>query len=86
MNTAIAKARELAEIDADAEVRLVTYPMSAGGLPFLGAASSAAAEELKAIGQLAQIINDPEVQALISEVEASRSSRIQARMPHLIAK
>ena len=86
LNTAIAKARELAEIDADADVRILTYPMSSGGLPFLSASSSASAQELKAIGQLAQIINEPEVQALISEVEANRSSQIQARMPYLIAK
>lgn len=86
LNTAIAKARELAEIDADSDVRLVTYPMSTGGLPFLGGASGATAEELKAIGQFAKIINEPEVQALMTEIEAARSSQIQARMPSLIER
>ncbi len=86
INTAIAKARELAEIDPETDVRLVTYPMATGGLPFLGGASGATAEELKAIGQIAQIINEPEVQALITEIEAARSSQIQARMPTLIER
>lgn len=86
INTAIAKAKELAEIDPETDVRLVTYPMATGGLPFLGGASGATAEELKAIGQFAKIINEPEVQALITEIEAARSSQIQARMPDLIER
>ena len=86
LNTAIAKAKELANIEEGTEVRLVTYPMSAGGLPFLGGASTATADELKAIGQFAKIINEPEVQALMTEIEAARSSQIQARMPTLIER
>ena len=86
LNTAIAKAKELANIEEGTEVRLVTYPMSAGGLPFLGGASGATADELKAIGQFAKIINEPEVQALMTEIEAARSSQIQARMPTLIER
>ncbi|MEL6414409.1 MAG: signal peptide peptidase SppA, partial [Pseudomonadota bacterium] len=86
LNTAIAKAKELANIEDGTQVRLVTYPMSAGGLPFLGGASGATADELKAIGQFAKIINEPEVQALMTEIEAARSSQIQARMPALIER
>jgi len=81
LTTAIAKARELAEIEDDADIRLMTYPMNEGGFSFFGASSSASVSELKAIGQLAEIINDPEIQALVMEAEAMRNSRIQARMP-----
>ncbi|NQY41479.1 MAG: signal peptide peptidase SppA [Henriciella sp.] len=86
LNTAIGKAKELAEIEDGTDVRLVTYPMATGRLPFLGGASGATAEELKAIGQFAQFINEPEVQALMTEIEAARSSQIQARMPALIER
>jgi protease-4 len=86
LNTAIAKAGELAGIEADSDIRIMTFPKQSGGLPFLSASSSASAQELKAIGQLAQIVNDPEIQALITEVEAARTSKIQARMPSLIER
>ncbi|MEO1407890.1 MAG: S49 family peptidase, partial [Pseudomonadota bacterium] len=81
LTAAIAKARSLAEIEDDVTVRVQTYPQVTPGLGLFGVQSSASASELKAIGQLAELINDPEVQALITEVEAARSSRIQARMP-----
>lgn len=84
--TAIDKARILAEIEADSEIRLMTYPQANPGFAMFGAQAGASAQELKAIGQIAQIINDPEVQALISEAEAARSSRIQARMPSFIER
>lgn len=86
LSTAIEKARILAEIEADSEIRLMTFPESAPGFTMFGAQAAASAQELKAIGQLAQIINDPEVQALITEAEAARSSRIQARMPSFIER
>lgn len=86
LTDAIAKARELAEIEDDADVRLMTYPMNSGGFAFFGASSGATAAELRAIGQLAEIINDPEIQALITEAEAIRSSRVQARMPTFIER
>ncbi|MEM7458477.1 MAG: signal peptide peptidase SppA [Pseudomonadota bacterium] len=81
LTAAIAKARSLAEIEDDVTVRVVTYPQVTPGLGLFGVQSGATASELKAIGQLAEIMNDPEVQALITEVEAARSSRIQARIP-----
>lgn len=86
LSTAIEKAKILAEIEADSEIRLMTFPRSTPGFAMFGAQAGASAQELKAIGQLAQIINDPEVQALISEAEAARSSRIQARMPSFIER
>ena len=81
LTAAIAKARSLAEIEDDVTVRVVTYPQVTPGLGLFGVQSGASASELKALGQLAEFVNDPDVQALISEAEAARSSRIQARMP-----
>lgn len=81
LTAAIAKARNLAEIEDDVTVRVVTYPQVTPGLGLFGVQSGASASELKALGQLAEFVNDPDVQALISEAEAARSSRIQARMP-----
>lgn len=86
LTVAISKARELAGIEADADVRIMTYPMSVGGFPFLSASSSASMEELRAIGQLAEIINDPEIQALMMEAETLRNSRAQARMSPFIER
>ena len=86
LTVAIAKARELAGIEEDSDVRIMTYPMSVGGFPFLSASSSASMEELRAIGQLAELINDPEIQALMIEAETLRDSRIQARMPTFIER
>ena len=86
LTTAIAKAKEMAEIDAETQVRIVSYPMSVGGLPFFSSSAGATAQELKALGQLADAINDPTVQALITEAEAARSSRIQARAPSFIER
>nr|WP_070959473.1 signal peptide peptidase SppA [Hyphomonas sp. Mor2] len=81
LTVAISKARELAEIEDDAEIRVKTFPMIEGGFNFFGASSAASAAELKAIGQLAEIINDPEIQALMLEAETLRNSRVQARIP-----
>ncbi len=86
LTVAIAKAREMAEIEDDAEIRVKTYPMNDGGFAIFGASSSASAAELKAIGQLAQVLNDPEIQALLMEAETMRNSRIQARMPTFIER
>lgn len=86
LTAAISKARELAEIEEDVDIRLKTFPMNEGGFPFFSASSSASVAELKAIGQLAELINDPEVQALLMEAETMRNSRIQARMPTFIER
>ncbi|MEO0449918.1 MAG: signal peptide peptidase SppA [Pseudomonadota bacterium] len=86
LTTAIAKAKEMAEIEADTQVRIVSYPMSMGGLPFFSSSAGATAQELKALGQLADAINDPAIQALITEAESARNSRVQARMPSFIER
>lgn len=86
LTTAIAKAKELADIDADTQVRIVSYPMSIGSFPLFSSSAGASAQELRALGQLAEAINDPAVQALIMEAEAARNTRVQARMPSFIER
>lgn len=86
LTAAIDKARELAGIEEDSDVRVKTYPMNEGGFSFFGASSAASAAELKAIGQLADVLNDPEIQALLMEAETMRNSRVQARMPTFIER
>lgn len=81
INVAIAKAKEMAEIDADTQVRLVQYPKRNMGLPFLMGSASAA--ELNAVGQLANALQNPQLQAMLQEIEAARGARIQARMPYI---
>ena len=80
INEAIAKAKELAEIDGETQIRIVKFPMQSAGFPFAGVSASSSSD-LAAIGEFAAFIQDPEVQALMSELEAAKSSRIQARMP-----
>ena len=80
LTAAIAKAKELANLEDDVEVRLVTYPMADASFPFLGVSSGASAAELKAFGDLAKIVNSPEAQALLMEIESARDVRLQARM------
>lgn len=86
LSTAIAKARELAEIDPEKQVRIKTYPSQPAGFAIFGASSAASTRELAALGQLADVLNDPEVQALINEAETLRDSRVQARLPHFIER
>ncbi|MEM8615624.1 MAG: signal peptide peptidase SppA [Pseudomonadota bacterium] len=78
---AIQKAKALAEIEADAEVRLITYPKQPQGFSFGGPMVQASAEELAWIGTVAEVTNDPQIQALIDEIEAAQASRAQARLP-----
>lgn len=86
LTAAIDKAKEMANIDTETEVRLVSYPMTQGGLPLMGTSAGASAEELRAIGQLAEMINDPHVQAMMTEIETAKNARVQARMPSLIER
>lgn len=82
--TAIAKARDLAEIDPESDVRYMTYPQQTGfgfGGSFVGAST-----ELKALGQLSETLNDPHVAALLEELNAAKTGTIQARMPTIIEK
>jgi len=78
INAAIEKAKALAEIDTDTEVRLLSYPMQSGAFPFLN--SSASAQQLQALGTLSALLQDPELKAIMSEIQSTRSQPVQARM------
>ncbi len=84
LTTAIAKARELAQIEADVQIRIILYPQQSDGFGFGGPMASA--QELKALGQFSRTLNDPRVQALLTEIEASQSGVIQARLPTMVER
>ncbi len=83
---AIGKARELAEIDPDAEIRIIQYPMQSSGFPFGGPMVSASADQLNTIGAFSDALDDPRIQVLLEELEAAKGGTIQARSPTLIER
>ncbi len=78
---AIDKAKSLAEIDAESEIRVVQYPLIQSGFPFGGAAAEASIENLAAIEKLSIVMSDPRVNALLDEIDASKTGHVQARIP-----
>lgn len=84
--SAIEKAKELAEIEADTEVRFIKYPQPDGNFFLSTPMVSASAQQLAAFGLLADTLDDPAVQGLLTEVDAARSPHLQARVPHLGAR
>lgn len=82
---AISKARELAEIDPESDVRYMMYPQQ-DGFSLGESFASASSAELKALGQLSETLSDPRVAALLEELNATKSGTIQARMPNIIEK
>ena len=83
LTTAIAKARELAEIDSEEAIRIMKYPQFEAPFPFAAPGVSETAADLTALGELSQILSDPRVQTVINEMEAARSGHLQARAPAL---
>lgn len=81
---AIAKARDLANIEADSDVRYMMYPLPSSGFPFGPSFASAAADDMEALSQLSTTLNDPRVKAVLDEFEASQSGQLQARLPAMI--
>ena len=91
LNDAIAKARELAGIEAPSDVRILEYPQVTPGFPFGGspmaeASMRASVQDLQAIGQVSDLLNTPQVQTLLNEVKAAETNRLQARLPALTEK
>ncbi len=84
--TAVRKARELADIEPDSDVRYIMYPQSNSGFPFGPSFASAAADDLQALSELSSILNDPRVKVMLDEFEASQNGQLQARMPLMIEK
>ncbi|MEO0465715.1 MAG: signal peptide peptidase SppA [Pseudomonadota bacterium] len=85
---AIDVAKELAGIEADTDVRLVYYPARLTGLEALESAFSVSAQSAEGLASIAQLANDPHLQALIRDYQAAASSQgdIQARGPSLIER
>ncbi|MCF6328773.1 MAG: signal peptide peptidase SppA, partial [Henriciella sp.] len=79
--SAIHKARAMAGIEPDSDVRYMMYPLTDGGFPFGGSFASAASDNLETLSDISHALNDPRVKALLSEFEATRSGNIQARLP-----
>ncbi|MEM7491740.1 MAG: signal peptide peptidase SppA [Pseudomonadota bacterium] len=84
LNDAIAKAAELAGLDADTTFRVNEYPSIQPNFPFgnpmVEASARASVNELEALSDISEIINAPHVQAILNEVRAAETSRLQARM------
>lgn len=81
---AVDKARELAEIDADEETRLMFYPVPQGGLPGLGPVAESSAGDLAALANVARLLEDERIQMLIEQGSMLEQSPIQARGPSFI--
>ncbi|MEM1037146.1 MAG: signal peptide peptidase SppA [Pseudomonadota bacterium] len=84
LNDAIDKAAELAGLDADASYNVDEYPKIDTGFPFgtpmAEASVRASLQDLQAIGEISDLISTPQVQALLNEVRAAETNRLQARM------
>lgn len=83
---AIRKAQELAEIAADEETRYLFYPQADDGFIFSSPMASATADEIAALGVVAQMLDDPALSGAIEELSIARSPHMQARMSHLNAE
>ena len=81
---AIAKARELADIDEDTATRVKFYPIPQGGIPGLGPMSEASATDLQTLARLSAILDDERVQMLIEQGSMMQNAPIQARGPMMI--
>ena len=72
-STAVARARELAEIDADARVQLRFYPAAQNPFDSLGALFGVSSEAVEGLARINAALSDPRVQramAALREEEA----------------
>lgn len=83
---AVAKARELAGIEADTATRLKFYPVPQGGIPGFGPMSEASAGDLQTLARLSQILDDDRIQMLIEQGAMMQDAPIQARGPMMIER
>ncbi|MDJ0920635.1 MAG: signal peptide peptidase SppA [Henriciella sp.] len=81
INAAITKAKELAEIDAGTEVRVLKYPLAPDGFAIGGPTLISSAQDLKALGELNDILSNPQIKTLLLELQAAQTLSIQARIP-----
>ncbi|MBR9835468.1 MAG: signal peptide peptidase SppA [Alphaproteobacteria bacterium] len=83
IRAAMVKAAALAEIDPDADVRVLYYPTMSTDFPFSGAMGASATADLETLSQISDVLSDPRLQAILQEYEATRAGTIQARIPAL---
>ena len=83
---AIDKAKELAKIEPDSDVRIIQYPTASPDLPFGSLQAGASVEQLQALGRLSALMNDPRIAQIIEDYEATQSGQMQARMPNFISR
>lgn len=83
---AVAKARELAGIDADTETQIKFYPRPQGGIPGLGPMAEASAGDLQTLSQVMELLEDERIQMLIEEGSMMQSGPAQARGPSMIER
>jgi len=83
---AINKAKELAKIEPDSDVRIIQYPSASQDMPFGNLQAGASVDQLQALGRLSVLINDPRIAQVIEEYEATQSGQMQARMPNFISR
>ena len=83
---AIAKARELASIDADTETSVKFFPRPQGGIPGLGPMAETSAGDLQTLSQVMELLEDERVQMLIEQGSSMQSAPAQARGPALIER
>ena len=81
ISTAITKAMELAEIDAETDIRIQYYPLAPEGLTIGSPSFVSSTEDLQALGKLTEVLSDPAVEALLQELQAARTPGLQARLP-----
>lgn len=82
ISTAIAKAKELSEIEAETDVRILFYPLAPEGITIGGPSLVSSASDLQALGKLNDVLSDPAVEAVLMELKAAQSSTMQARIPN----
>jgi len=79
LNTAIAAARELAAIDADSELILRPYPTPPSTLEALENLLGTSAQSAEGLAQLHQLLQSPEVQALLEAQTLAQTSGVQLK-------
>jgi protease-4 len=86
LTDAITKARELAEIPSDEATRVKFFPAPQGGIPGFGPLAEASASDLGTLSNLAQVLEDERIQALIEQGTVFDRSPVQARGPMITEK
>lgn len=80
---AIDKAKELAEIDAETEVRLIYYPAQKTGLEAIETIFGASAQSAQGLAALGALADDQRVIEVLEELAAVQSGQARATSPRI---